>query len=150
MGGNPPSTVRLSRTRSGQYPADEAALQRLFSMFPNGLPGTGLLLLRAVCAILIVRSNAMEMIASPRPLLFLPLHAFAIGVALLLLAGLWTPISGLLILLLELLFAFSRTNGIENSILLATFGAAMALLGPGSYSVDARRYGRKRIRFPND
>lgn len=118
-------------------------------MFPNGLAGAGLLLLRVTCGIFVLRSSSMGMFAAPS-LLALVLHAFAVGAALLLLAGLWTPIAGPLILLTELLLAFTRTTAVENSVLLASFGAALALLGPGSYSLDARRYGRKRIRIPND
>jgi hypothetical protein len=43
----------------------------------------------------------------------------------------------------------SRTNGMENAVLLATLGAALAVLGPGSYSVDVKLFGRKRILIPN-
>jgi uncharacterized membrane protein YphA (DoxX/SURF4 family) len=34
-------------------------------------------------------------------------------------------------------------------ILLATLGTAVALLGPGAWSVDARLFGWKRINIPN-
>lgn len=91
----------------------------------------------------------MGVLSAPSTL-SLVLHAIAIGAALLLLAGLWTPIAGLLILFTEPLLAFVLKSGVESAVLLATFGAAIALLGPGAYSVDAMRYGRKRIRIPND
>jgi hypothetical protein len=38
----------------------------------------------------------------------------------------------------------------ENAVLLATVGAALAALGPGAHSIDARLYGRKRIEMQND
>jgi hypothetical protein len=38
----------------------------------------------------------------------------------------------------------------EDAVLLATLGAALAALGPGAHSVDARLYGRKRIEIQND
>jgi uncharacterized membrane protein YphA (DoxX/SURF4 family) len=37
----------------------------------------------------------------------------------------------------------------ESSILRAALGAALAVLGPGSYSVDAKLFGRKRIQIRN-
>ena len=128
---------------------NEVALQRLFSMFPNGLAGAGLLLLRAVAGILVLWNSVPSILAAHEPLT-LVWKSLAVGVAILILAGFWTPAAGLCIVVIELVSVFSRANGIENAILLGTVGAALALLGPGSYSLDARRYGRKRIRIPND
>ena len=45
----------------------------------------------------------------------------------------------------ELWIAFSHSHDPWLSVLLAGLGAALALLGPGVWSVDARRYGWKRI-----
>jgi putative oxidoreductase len=122
----------------------EYALQRLFSMFPNGLPGAGLLLLRLVCAVFVI-SGAVTTILGASPTHVIILQSVAVAAALLALAGLWTPVAGLVIVLIELWCALSGTRGIENSILLATLGAALAALGPGAHSIDARLYGRKRI-----
>lgn len=73
------------------------------------------------------------------------LDLFAIGVGLLLLAGLWTPIAGALAIIIELLIAGSQHGDPWISVLLGTLGAALALLGPGAWSVDARLFGWKRI-----
>lgn len=124
-------------------------LQRLFSMFPNGLPGAGLLLLRLACSALIIARSVATIIAAPHTQTFV-LQSIALAAALLLLAGFWTPIAGLLIVVVEVWFALWRTNSIESSVLLATVGAALAALGPGSHSVDAKLYGRKRIQIRND
>lgn len=78
------------------------------------------------------------------------LQSIALAAALLLLAGFWTPIAGLSIVVIEVGFALSRIDSIESPVLLATIGAALAALGPGSHSVDARLYGRKRIQIRND
>src|SRR5580704_12758673 len=121
-----------------------SALQRLFSMFPNGLPGAGLLLLRLVCSSLVITTVIATFVEKPQTLLLIR-ESFACAAALLLLAGLWTPIAGVAIAVLELWTTVSRTNGMENAVLLATLGAALAVLGPGSYSVDAKLFGRKRI-----
>jgi hypothetical protein len=64
---------------------------------------------------------------------------------MLLLAGLWTPIAGVLVALLALWQAFSHPGNPRSCIMLGTLGAALALLGPGGWSVDARLFGWKRI-----
>jgi putative oxidoreductase len=120
------------------------ALQRLYSMFPNRFPGAGLLLLRLVCGACVVMDGVTRSLAEPHvPTLLL--QSIEVVAALLLLVGLWTPAAGTVIVLVELCMAFSGRSGIENAVLLAALGAGLALLGPGSHSIDAKRYGRKRI-----
>lgn len=72
------------------------------------------------------------------------LLAAALG-GLFLLAGLWTPFAGALVALIEIWIAVATPTYCQTSILAAAIGTAIALLGPGSWSVDARIYGRKRI-----
>ena len=115
-------------------------------MFPDGLPGAGLLLLRLVCSVLAIAGGMTTIIVAPDTQTLL-LQSIAVAAALFLLVGLWTPIAALLIVVVEVWFALSRTRSIESSVLLATVGAALAVLGPGSYSVDAKLYGRKRIQI---
>ena len=67
---------------------------------------------------------------------------------MLLLLGLWTPVAGVLMAVAELSLAFSHATDPWVHILLGTLGAALAMLGPGAWSVDARLFGRKRIRIP--
>jgi putative oxidoreductase len=125
-----------------------SALQRLFSMFPDGLPGAGLLLLRVVCSCLVIATAIATFVEKPQTLSLVQQSA-ACAAALLLLVGLWTPIAGVAIAVLELWTTVSRMNGMENAVLLATLGVALAVLGPGSYSVDAKLFGRKRILVRN-
>jgi putative oxidoreductase len=125
------------------------ALQRLFSMFPNGFPGAGLLLLRLVCSALTISGAARTIIAAPS-LQTVVLSVTAFGASLLLLAGLWTPIAGICVSLFEAWAAVSRFTGMEVAVLLATLGVALAALGPGAHSIDARLYGRKRIEIQHD
>ena len=73
------------------------------------------------------------------------LHVVTTGVGLLLLAGLWTPIAGALTAAFALWSAFWHSGDPWSCIMLATLGAALALLGPGRWSVDARLFGWKRI-----
>jgi uncharacterized membrane protein YphA (DoxX/SURF4 family) len=72
----------------------------------------------------------------------------AIGTAALLLVGFWTPVAGVLLALTEIFLAFSHSHDPWIHILLGALGAALAMLGPGAWSVDARLFGRKRIQIP--
>jgi uncharacterized membrane protein YphA (DoxX/SURF4 family) len=76
------------------------------------------------------------------------LHVLEAGAGILLLAGLWTPIVGTVVTLLELWSLFSQAGDPWVHILLGTLGAALALLGPGGWSVDAYLFGWKRIDPP--
>jgi uncharacterized membrane protein YphA (DoxX/SURF4 family) len=108
------------------------------------LPGVGLLLMRAVAGIVLVFHGVTALQNGPS-LESGILHMVTIGVGLLLLAGLWTPIAGALTAAFALLHAFSHPGDPWSCIMLATLGAALALLGPGGWSVDARLFGWKRI-----
>jgi putative oxidoreductase len=121
-------------------------VQRLYSTFPEGWPGTGLILLRAVAAIVPVQQGLAAAQTASFPALILQLVA-ACGSALTL-VGFWTPIAGMLMAVAELFLAFSHTTDPSMHILLAALGAALAMLGPGAWSVDARLFGRKRIQIP--
>jgi putative oxidoreductase len=123
-------------------------VQRLFSMFPNGWPGIGLLLLRFVAGILLIQDGILALLRSPQwEGIVVP--SITIVAGLLLLAGLWTPMAGVAVVIVELGQALSRTNSLRSSIVLAGLGAALAMLGPGVRSVDARLFGRKRIDIPD-
>jgi uncharacterized membrane protein YphA (DoxX/SURF4 family) len=76
------------------------------------------------------------------------LQGLAVGAGILLVAGLWTPIAGVVVAVIALLHAFSQPGDPSIHILLGTLGAALALLGPGGWSVDARLFGWKRIEPP--
>ena len=76
------------------------------------------------------------------------LNLLATGAGLLLLAGLWTPIAGAMVAFLEIWKALSQPVDPWTHILLGTLGAALAMIGPGAWSVDAGLFGWKRIDIP--
>jgi putative oxidoreductase len=121
-------------------------MQRLFSTFPEGWPGTGLLFLRAVVVIPSVQHGIAGIVTAPLPAL--AAHLVATCAAALLLAGFWTPIAGVAMAVAEVSLAFSHSHDPWIHILLGALGAALAMLGPGAWSVDARLFGRKRIQIP--
>ena len=122
-------------------------MQRLFSTFPEGWPGTGLLFLRAVAAIAPLQHSFAGLLMAPPPAL-INLHLVAAGAAVLLLVGLWTPFAGVLLTVAEVGLTFSHPVDPWRHILLGALGVALAMLGPGAWSVDARLFGRKRIHIP--
>jgi uncharacterized membrane protein YphA (DoxX/SURF4 family) len=71
--------------------------------------------MRLVVGIALVVRRIIEL-QSAAPISLAVIHVLAIAAGILLLAGLWTPIAG-----------------------------ALAMLGPGAWSVDARLFGWKRI-----
>lgn len=118
-------------------------MRRLFFTFAGGLPNLGLLLLRvAAGAALISRFVQLHNRASVPTI---APHLIAAGIGLLLLFGSWTAVAGVLVAIIESVIAFTHNGDPWVSVLLASLGVALALLGPGTWSVDARRFGWKRI-----
>jgi hypothetical protein len=68
--------------------------------------------------------------------------------AVLLCAGLGTPIWGAGAAAVELWRGYSDPASLLVHLLLATLGVALALLGPGAFSLDASMFGWRRIDVP--
>jgi len=113
-------------------------------MFPNGWPGAALLLLRLVAGILLVYDGVVTLWTGP-DLQTTILQSVAVAAGTVLILGLWTPIVGALVLLVEVCFMLLASAHVRSNILLGALGAALAILGPGYRSIDALRYGRKRF-----
>lgn len=117
-------------------------MRRLYSTFAGGWPGIGLLLLRiAVGGMLIVRTGLGLWSHSPTDAISLLLA----GAGVFLIPGLWTPIVGTFVALIETWQILNLAEDLWTHILLGTISAALAMLGPGFWSLDARIFGWKRI-----
>jgi uncharacterized membrane protein YphA (DoxX/SURF4 family) len=132
-------------------------LHRLFSAFPAGLPGVGLLLLRVVVGATLIAHAILCLLSSER-------MTFALSVTstLLLISGFFiligfltpilSPLAGLECLGIALswfppqLWSFSGSK--LAIVQMVAISAAIALLGPGAFSLDARLFGWKEIVIP--
>jgi uncharacterized membrane protein YphA (DoxX/SURF4 family) len=72
----------------------------------------------------------------------------ATGAGIFLLVGLWTPIAGTVVAMVEVWIIFAVASDLWVSIQLAALGAALAMIGPGAWSIDALLFGRKHIETP--
>jgi uncharacterized membrane protein YphA (DoxX/SURF4 family) len=104
----------------------------------------GLLLLRIMSGLALIFSglNSLRGRPSVGPAI---LDVLMTCIGLLLLAGLWTPVAGALLAIIAFWHAFTEPANSCNYVVMGTLGAALALLGPGGWSVDARLFGWKRI-----
>jgi hypothetical protein len=136
------------RLRSDNTIGQGCILQRLFSTFPNSWPGVGLLLLRLSLAITLLYL-AISRVSDPSDTIVLAQNLVSAVVSIFLLAGLWTPLAGALLALIEFWIAFSRYSSAGEEawthIFLAIQAVSVTMLGPGAWSIDARLFGRKRF-----
>jgi putative oxidoreductase len=119
-------------------------MQRLFSTFPNGWPGCGLLLLRLTCGAPLLVIATEKMWGWPLDAA-LWLRLISCLTAALVLAGLWTPFAASCHAILQGVVAFSGAAFASSHLILAFTALSLVMLGPGAWSIDARLYGRKRI-----
>jgi hypothetical protein len=117
---------------------------RLFSVFPTGAPGIALLILRVSLAAAIL--DGCPDVIRPAGL---PLVCLALAMqSVLLCLGLLTPVVSIVACASELTALFVRGPADARFIALSSLNAVViALLGPGAYSLDARRFGRREIFF---
>jgi uncharacterized membrane protein YphA (DoxX/SURF4 family) len=119
-------------------------LRRLYSTFAGSWPGIGLLLMRLVIGPVVI-GRAASQLWTDAPLHMTLASASVTGSGLLLLAGLWTPVAGAVVALIEIAQIVSVDQDPLVCLLSAALAAGLAMLGPGRWSVDARLFGWKRI-----
>ncbi len=60
-------------------------------------------------------------------------------------AGLWTPVAGVLVSVLQIWLSIARVGDVGAHILAAAIALGLSFIGPGAWSVDALVFGRRRI-----
>jgi hypothetical protein len=122
-------------------------VRRLYSTFAGGWPGIGLLVMRLVGGSALIARASLTLWSNP-PLNATITSAFLAGSGVLLIPGLWTPIAGTLVALIAIGEMLTWAVDPWIPLLLGTIGGALAMLGPGLWSVDARLFGWKRVEVP--
>jgi uncharacterized membrane protein YphA (DoxX/SURF4 family) len=129
------------------YAGKQVILQRLFSTFANGWPGIGLLLQRLLTATALLCYGFGHLTERSHFASTLP-YMIAAGAGIFLLVGLWTPVVGTAVAIVEVWIVCLRAGDPSVPLILATLGATLAMIGPGAWSIDARLFGRKHIEIP--
>jgi len=107
----------------------------------------GLLLMRLVIGCVLVVRASLRLWGDPPP--NITITALILLVAgFLLILGLWTPIVGVSVAVIEVWKILTQPGDRWLWLLLGTASVALAMLGPGRWSIDARLFGWKRVEAP--
>lgn len=132
-------------------------MQRMFSTFPDGRPGVGLLLLRAILGFALIAQGVAYFVDwRDLRLMTSTIGLMAVGGGALLLIGYLTPFASLLAALISMGDGLSwfqtPSPNLFDARMAVAFAVTMAIsivcLGPGAFSIDARLFGRREIFIP--
>jgi uncharacterized membrane protein YphA (DoxX/SURF4 family) len=131
----------------------------MFSAYPDGWPGLALLLLRAAAgSVLVVQAITFYQQEQPLKVLILTMAVVTVLVGVLLCIGLFTRFATAVAALGTLGSIFSRfpapRSGLfetrSTAVLALVIAAAVAGVGPGAFSFDARLFGRREVMIPKN
>jgi len=115
-------------------------------MFPPGLPGVALLLLRGS-----VGAAVLLEVYTHEPGLPGWVTGAVAALSLGLFAGYLTPVAAIAALVFHaLVWLILGLDNIPVALITGFDAVALALLGPGAYSVDSFRFGRRVVLLPPD
>jgi hypothetical protein len=117
-------------------------VQRLFAMFPEHGPGIALLLLRISVAVTLWLDTSALVTGIPAHWIFLGLVALSLSI------GFLVPILSVICGVFEVAALVGGAGHAPFIFLSVVNAAALALLGPGAYSLDARLFGRRVLVVP--
>jgi uncharacterized membrane protein YphA (DoxX/SURF4 family) len=86
-----------------------------------------------------------HMVSDPTQMAPLLARCVIVAVTVLLWIGLWTPIAAIAAAVLQIGVVLLGQESSAACGVNAALALALAMLGPGSWSLDARLFGRKRI-----
>lgn len=122
-------------------------MRRLFTTFAYGPPGIGLLVMRLGAGSALL-GHSCAALAAGASLGGAAVQGLCALLGLLLVAGLWTPIAGVLAAAAAAWNAYASPGDVGFYALLGTIAIALALVGPGAWSIDARLFGMRQIKIP--
>ena len=118
-------------------------LQKLFSAFPSSWPGIGLLLLRAFVAFTLLAQVVAYVTSSTVNAAGWIVVSLSLVSAACLLVGFMTPLVSIVVIIGA--GAVAVFGQFQSSLEIIVLTVAVALLGPGAFSLDSRMFGRREI-----
>jgi uncharacterized membrane protein YphA (DoxX/SURF4 family) len=130
------------------------SLLEMFSTFPDGWPGAGLMLLRAAGGAVLMTQGFTYFGGRESGLLPAIIASAAIVLGLLLLIGFLTRVMALLAAVVGVCGVFASSPSFNSldahtaAALSAVIALSLTCLGPGALSLDARLFGRREVIIP--
>jgi uncharacterized membrane protein YphA (DoxX/SURF4 family) len=130
-------------------------VQRLFSAFPDRGPGAGLLLLRAAVGAILLIEGSAYFVAHSAVMPGVLMGPIAVIAGAMLVVGVLTPVAGFTATFVGVLggallppLPTDSFEGWMGRVFFVMVSFAIALLGPGAFSLDAYLFGRREIVIP--